>query len=186
MTYKSRYPNAVDALRAARIILEALKPETSGDPETLGLWGSIHKQLWEETADRAALDEGIAAYERAFYMKRDTYTGINYAFMLDDRARVQSAPDEATADHVLARRVRRQLIGIVDATLKAMPSDKSGNIADINDWYWVEATRVEALMGLGDPQFTAARDALFAAAPESWMKEATQTQLSKLAARLPT
>ena len=186
MTYKSRYPNAVDALRAARIILEALKPETSGDPETLGLWGSIHKQLWEETADRAALDEGIAAYERAFYMKRDTYTGINYAFMLDDRARVQSAPDEATADHVLARRVRRQLIGIVDATLKTMPSDKSGNIADICDWYWVEATRVEALMGLGDPQFTAARDALFAAAPESWMKEATQTQLNKLAARLPT
>jgi hypothetical protein len=186
MTYKSRYPNTVDALRAARLILETLGPETSGDPETLGLWGAIHKRLWEETSDRPALDEGIAAYERAFYMKRDSYTGINYAFMLDDRARVQDAPEEATADHVLARRVRRQLIGIVDATLKGMPSDAQGRIADLADWYWVEATRVEALMGLGDPQFTSARDALFAAAPESWMKEATQTQLDKLAALLQT
>jgi Tetratricopeptide Repeats-Sensor len=185
MTYKSRTPNTIDALREARQILETLQPETSGDPETLGLWGAIHKRLWEETADRSALDEGIAAYERGFYMKRDYYTGINYAFMLDDRARVQAAPDEATADHVLARRVRRQLIAIVDATLKGMPSDEHGRIADLAEWYWVEATRVEALMGLGEPQFKAARDALFAAAPESWMKEATQTQLDKLAARLP-
>ena len=36
-----------------------------------------------------------------------------------------------------------------------------------------------------DP-ITAARDALFAGAPEQWMKEATQTQLDKLAARLPS
>jgi hypothetical protein len=185
-TYKSRYPNTVDALREARHILETLHPETSGDPETLGLWGAIHKRLWEETSDRAALDEGISAYERGFYMKRDYYTGINYAFMLDDRAHAQDAPEEAMADHVLARRVRRQLIGIVDATLKGMPCDEHGRIDDLVEWYWVEATRVEALMGLGDPQFEAARDALFAAAPESWMKEATQAQLDKLAARLRT
>jgi hypothetical protein len=106
--------------------------------------------------------------------------------MLDDRARTQTAPEEATADHVLARRVRRQLIGIVDSTLKAMPSDQHGSVADIVEWYWIEATRVEALLGLGDPGFAAARDALFASAPEAWMKEATQTQLDKLAARLQT
>jgi hypothetical protein len=186
MTYKSGTPTPVSSLREAEQILELLQPETSADPETLGLWGAIHKRLWEETADRGALDEGIAAYERGFYMKRDYYTGINYAFMLDDRAHVQDAPEEATADRVLARRVRRQLIGIVDATLKGMPSDEHGHIADLAEWYWVEATRVEALMGLGDPQFVAARDALFAAAPEPWMKEATQTQLDKLAVRLRT
>ena len=94
MTYKSRTPSTIDALREARQILETLQPETSGDPETLGLWGAIHKRLWEETSDRAALDEGIAAYERGFYMKRDYYTGINYAFMLDDRAHVQDAPEK--------------------------------------------------------------------------------------------
>jgi hypothetical protein len=182
-TYKSAYPNAVDALHEARRILEPLDPRRSGDPETLGLWGAIHKRLWEETADRAALDEGIAVYERGFFMKRDSYTGVNYAFMLNDRARLQTDPDEATADRVLAGRVRRQLLEIVDESMKTLPRDKHGQV-NIADWYWLAATRVEALMGLADPQFEEARDAVFASAPEPWMRDATQVQLDKLAARL--
>jgi hypothetical protein len=184
-TYKSRYPNVVESLKEARRILETLHPETSADPETLGLWGAIHKGLWEETGDRNALDRGISAYERGFYMKRDHYTGINYAYMLDDRARLQQDPQEDTCDHVLARRVRRQLLEIVEAGVKAMPRGADGALQNAADWYWLEATRVEALMGLGDPRFDAAREALFNRAPEPWMKEATQAQLEKLAARLP-
>ncbi len=185
VTYKSRIPNAVEALRAAQTILERLRPETSADPETLGLWGAIHKRLWEETGDRAALDAGIAAYERGFFMKRDSYNGINYAFMLDDRARHQTDSDETTADRVLARRVRRQLLDIVDATVKAMPRDASGQAQDPAQRYWLKAVHVEALLGLADPQFPQARDTLLAAAPEPWMKEATEQQLAKLADRLP-
>jgi hypothetical protein len=185
-TYKSRQPNAVDALKEAKQILEALKPRTSGDVETLGLWGAIHKRLWEETADRASLDEGVWAYERAFIMKLDYYTGINCAFMLDDRARIQTDPAEATADHVIASRIRRRLLEIVDAALDAMPRDGSGKVQDIEEWYWLEATRVEAMMGLADPKFAAARDELFANAPEGWMRKATEEQLDKLAKRLAT
>jgi hypothetical protein len=183
-TYKARYPTPADSLQEARRILATLRPETSGDPETLGLWGAIHKRLWEETGDRAALDEGISAYERGFYMKRDSYTGVNFAFMLDDRARLQADPNEAIADRVLAKRVRRQLLDIVDASLKTMPRDQNGGVQNIADWYWLAATRVEALMGLADPQFEPARDAIFAAAPEPWMREATKAQLEKLAAKL--
>jgi hypothetical protein len=184
-TYKSRQPNAVDALKEAKQILEALHPRTSGDVETLGLWGAIHKRLWEETADRASLDEGVWAYERAFVMKLDYYTGINCAFMLDDRARIQTDPAEATADHVIASRIRRRLLEIVDGALNAMPRDGGGNVQDIQEWYWLEATRVEAMMGLADPKFAAARDELFAHAPEDWMRKATEEQLDKLAKRLP-
>jgi hypothetical protein len=183
-TYKSRHPNAVESLKEARRILETLQPEISGDAETLGLWGAIHKGLWEETGDRAALDVGIEAYERGFYMKRDHYTGINYAYMLDDRARLQPDAEEGTCDHVLARRVRRQLLEIVDAAVKAMPRAADGTLQSANDWYWLQATRVEAMMGLGDPGYEAAKAALFAAAPEPWMKEATEAQLQKLAVRL--
>jgi hypothetical protein len=183
-TYKSRYPNIVESLKEARRILETLQPETSGDAETLGLWGAIHKGLWEETGDRTALDEGIAAYERGFYMKRDHYTGINYAYMLDDRARLQPDAEEGTCDHVQARRVRRQLLDIVDAAVKAMPRAADGAVQSAADWYWLEATRVEAMMGLGDPGYEAAKAALFEAAPEPWMKEATDAQLQKLAVRL--
>jgi hypothetical protein len=183
-TYKSRQPNAVAALLEAKQILEALKPRASGDVETLGLWGAIHKRLWEETADRAALDEGVWAYERAFIMKLDHYTGVNCAFMLDDRARVQADPAEATADHVVARRIRRRLLVIVDAALQAMPRDSAGNVS-VEEQYWLEATKVETMMGLGDPQFVKARDELFANAPENWMRKATEEQLDKLADRLP-
>jgi hypothetical protein len=184
-TYKSRQPNAVDALKEAKQILDALHPRTSGDVETLGLWGAIHKRLWEETADRASLDEGVWAYERAFIMKLDYYTGINCAFMLDDRARIQTDPAEATADHVIASRIRRRLLEIVDGALNAMPRDGSGKVQDIQEWYWLEATRVEAMMGLADPNFATARDELFANAPEDWMRKATEEQLDKLANRLP-
>ena len=183
-TYKSKQPNALDALKAAREILQKLEPRTSGDPETLGLWGAIHKRLWEETADRAALDEGIRAYERGFYMKLDYYTGINYAFMLDDRAHHAEDAAEATCDRVLARRVRRQLLGVVETALEALPRGADGKPQDPAEAYWLGATRVEALLGLGDPKFEAARAELFAAPPESWMIQSTQSQLDKLAALL--
>ena len=182
-TYKSRQPNAVAALLEAKQILEALQPQKSGDVETLGLWGAIHKRLWEETQDRKALDEGVWAYERAFVMKLDHYTGINCAYMLDDRARVQTDPAEATTDHVIAHRIRRRVLEFVDAALKGMPRDSTGNVS-VEEKYWLEATRVEAMMGLADPQFANARDDLFANAPEVWMRKATEEQLGKLASRL--
>jgi hypothetical protein len=110
-------------------------------------------------------------------MKRDCYNGINYAYMLDVRAGVQTDPEEATADHVLARRVRRQLLDIADASLKSMPRDAIGGVQSIADWYWLEAAGVEAMMALGDPGFEPARKELYGKAPEDWMRTTTQTQL---------
>ena len=63
-TYKSEQPSVLESLQEAHRILQALDPEASGNPETLGLWGAVHKRLWDATRDRSALDEGIAAYER--------------------------------------------------------------------------------------------------------------------------
>jgi hypothetical protein len=182
-TYKIA-PVTIDSLRSARDILLQLDPDKSGDPETLGIWGGIHKRIWEMTSDRAALDVGIAAYERGFYLKRDYYTGINYAFMLDDRAQSQEDPAEATADRVMARRIRRQLLAIVDEALEKMPRDENNQVQDRQEQYWLRATRLEALFGLGDPAFEQERDAVFAAAPESWMRKATSDQLARLATLL--
>jgi len=47
-------------LLEARTLLEGLSPKSSTDPETLGLWGAIHKRLFElgtwapETSNAAA------------------------------------------------------------------------------------------------------------------------------------
>ena len=137
----------------------------------------MHKRLWGATRDRSALDEGIGAYERGFYMKRDHYTGINYVFMLNERATQQTDPEEATADRLIARRVARQLLTIVETEIDAMPRDETGALQQ-NPKYWCEATRVKALCVLDDPRFAEARDALYASAPEPWMKQATKDQLA--------
>ncbi len=74
------------ALQRAKEILLPLAPEVSSDAETVGLWGAIHKRLWDVNGDRADLDRAIAAYERGFYLRRDYYNGINFAFLLDQRS----------------------------------------------------------------------------------------------------
>ena len=58
-TYKSKQPNHVMALRDALATLRSLKPDTTTDPETLGLAGAIHKRLWEETENVEDLSKAI-------------------------------------------------------------------------------------------------------------------------------
>jgi hypothetical protein len=140
-TYKSEAPDKLTALQTARKILEQLSPTTSAAPETVGLWGAVHKRLWEIGGDRDDLDAAVSAYERGFVIKKDYYNGINYAFMLAVRAS-RSDGDEALADRVLARRTRNRVLEICEDKLKAgdFPPD---------DAFWIGATKVEALLGLG-------------------------------------
>ena len=86
VTYKSKTPDAEEALEEARELLATLNPETSNDTETLGLWGAVHKRLWEVTQDREHLDEAVRGYERGFYLRNDYYNGINFAYLLNVRA----------------------------------------------------------------------------------------------------
>ncbi len=116
-TYKSEIPDKLAALQEAKTILAQLSPITSADAETVGMWGAVHKRLWEVGADRGDLDHAIGAYERGFFLRNDYYNGINYAFMLDVRATLTSG-DEALADRVLARRIRRRVLEICEEHLK--------------------------------------------------------------------
>ncbi|MEE9394245.1 MAG: TRAFs-binding domain-containing protein [Planctomycetota bacterium] len=181
VTYKGKSPNLLEALQEAlKILSEKLDPHESNDPETLGLWGAIHKRLWEETDDRKHLDEAEWAYERGFYLRRDYYNGINFAFLLDVRAKLQQDPDEATADRIIAKRVRRRVLKYVDDAITALPKDRNGK-QNPEEVYWLNATRAEALMGLGDDvEFDRIKKSLFDSAPEAWMVESTENQLDSL------
>ena len=196
-TYKSQHPDKVTALRAARDVLEVLQPRVSSDGETVGLWGAIHKRLWEAGKSRADLDEAIRAHERGFRIRNDHYNGINLAFLLDVRASV-STGDEAVADRVLAARTRREVLSIADDFLAAEAArvqqahDGGEEMADGPSWdehrYWVRASRVEAMFGLARRVEAAAA---FEEAkslhppPDPWMVESTEEQLRKLEALLP-
>ncbi|MFZ1246918.1 MAG: TRAFs-binding domain-containing protein, partial [Azonexus sp.] len=179
-TYKAKQPDPENALLEARSIMEqSLDPATTNDPESLGLWGAIHKRLWELKSRPDDLNAAVDGYERGFSLRRDWYNGINYAFLLDVRALEwlkAGQKDDAIADSVLARRVRSE----VSRLALAPAEDKD---ADPKKRFWAVATLWEAALGRGDAAETgrwgAAAEAL--AVPQ-WMQETRLDQGSKLIA----
>ncbi len=117
-TYKSKTPDPLQALKNAGSILTELLPEISTDTETLGLWAAIHKRMWDLTKNLDDLNTAIFANEKGFYLKNDYYNGINLAFLYNVRASL-STGDEATADAVMAQRIRRKVLAICEALLAA-------------------------------------------------------------------
>ena len=185
-TYKGKQPDQKSALAEARNILSELKPRTTNDPETLGIWGAIHKRLWELDSQPEDLDESIRSYGKGFYLKDDYYNGINYAFMLNVRASVTPAGPDATADFVWAGRVRRRVIELCEERLKAGVKDDEGNV-DREQLFWLRATLIEALVGTGQTaRAESQKDEAIKEAPETWMAGSLQEQLEKLGTLLAT
>lgn len=187
-TYKSEQPDRLAALREAHAVLTTLAPETTNDPETLGLWGAIHKRLWEETGDAAHLDEAIRAYKTGFLLRNDPYNGINLAFALNLRADRATDQAEAIADFVEARRVRQTVKALAETQLASYPAQPA-NPAEAprhrEERYWLLATLAEAALGLGDATETARwRAEAMQFAPNLWEHESTGQQLDRLEALL--
>lgn len=186
-TYKNKQATGAEGLHEACDVLAVLRPESSNDPETLGLWGAINKRIWEVEATMDALNAAIFAYERGFYLRNDYYNGINYAFLLNVRAAETADPAEAIADFVDARRARMRVLGLCEAWLRAYKEpDKMLTpplvVIEIHKtWYWVKATMGEALVGLGeDVRALPVLEAAYAKAPGSWMADSTKEQVGKL------
>ena len=185
-TYKSDDPDPKSALLESKAILSKLDPQASSDPETLGLWGAIHKRLYEmkELSSQdyvEVLTAAIRSYQKGFYLRNDYYNGINFAFLLDCRA-AEVGGEDAIADRVQARRVRERVVGICTQLLAEGIRGESEHKKSEEE-YWVRATLVEALLGLGkaaesEAQFAIAKKA----APETWMINTTEEQLAKLRA----
>lgn len=172
-TYKSKRPSAEAALLEARRILQELKPATTNDPETLGLWGAVHKRLWDERSRPADLEEAIGSYGRGFHLKQDWYNGINLAFLLDVRAKqslTAGEDDEALADAVLARRTRREVVRLATPLAEVEGDDPQHR-------FWVLATLWEAALGLGDTAAMARwESAVNALAVPQWMADTRRKQ----------
>jgi hypothetical protein len=177
VTYKSKEPSASEAPRAACAILADLEPDTTNDTETLGLWGAVHKL----NRDRTSLDGALRALERGFYIRNDYYNGINLAYLLNERALEQTDLAEATADFILARRVRREVRDIAEAWWKE--ASKPGSDQPRDKIYWALATLAEAALGLGDEKeckrWLEEAKAL-RPPPAGWMIESSETQLASL------
>jgi hypothetical protein len=185
-TYRSAQPDKVTAFKDAQQLLLLLEPETSNDPETLGLWGAVHKGLWAATKQPGFLDVAVRAYERGFYLRNDYYNGINFAYLLNERAAVTTDQAEAIADFVQARRVRREVLAICERWKSANPPPTAAAppeaVAKFKiDQYWVFATIAEAQVGLEEGALgeQGLSEALLAA-PFPWMSQTTKDQVDRL------
>lgn len=189
-TYKSRFPNEIEALKEAHKLLNILNPSISNDTETLGLWGAVHKRLWVLEKKHEYLDEAIRTYERGFYIKNDYYNGINLAFLLNIRADQADERADAIADFVQARRIRKEVLSICEQWLKDHKKPKKNRGSSSEDkalieytknWYWVKATMAEAYLGL-DKEIEAnkALEEAYKDVPEAWMQKSTEEQLEQL------
>lgn len=142
-TYKSKVPSERAALLSGITILDALSPDGSNDPETLGIAGAIRKRLWLLTGDKVQLDSAIRYYGRGFELMRDYYNGENLATCYDFRSEVQADAEEAAYDRMSARKVRLALIALL-VTLIGSPS-----FEDRSDRKWVRASLANCLFALG-------------------------------------
>jgi tetratricopeptide (TPR) repeat protein len=176
--YKSKQPDPERAIMDARDVLLQLSPETSNDPETLGLWGAVHKRAWEQTADPKFLTESIRAYERGFLLKQDHYNGINLAFLLNLRALEYlkaGQRDEAIADTVRSRHVREDVIRYTTPLINAPDKPAADKL------YWIFASLWEAAVGLGDDAAAARWESeLKAMGVADWMQDTRENQGARL------
>jgi len=191
LTYKSKLPTEAAALKEASDLLSTLGPRNSNDTETLGLWGAVHKRIYALNKDRGALDEAVRAYERGFYLRNDYYNGINFAFMLNVRAKQATDYAEAIADYVQASRARKEVLEICTEWLANNPQPGGDGTPEKavrqfqENKYWVLATMAEAHIGLGEEaQGGTCLAGAAATDPAAWMIESTQAQLTQLRALL--
>lgn len=154
-TYKSEQPSTIAALMNGLMVISALQPATSNDPETRGITGAIYKRLWLETQDPSQLDAAIRHYGRGFELRRDYYNGENLATCYDFRARLHSDQDEALYDRMSARKVREEIIAELTDVL-AQPS-----YDERPDRRWVYATLANCSYAIGKNHAGASYEAFF-------------------------
>lgn len=143
-TYKSRRPSDEAALLDGLEIIGALRPDTSNDPETLGITGAMHKRLWMLRNERGSLDKAIAYYGRGFEVRRDYYNGENLATCLDYRSKVQGDPAEREYDRRTASKVRESIVWNLEKAIKA------DSFRERTDRKWVFATLANCHFALGN------------------------------------
>lgn len=162
-TYKSKNPSEEEALLNGLAIIVSLKPDTSNDPETLGIAGAMHKRLWILKENRESLDKAISYYGRGFEVRRDYYNGENLATCLDYRSKTHRDPAEREYDRKTASKVRELIIANLQRVIEAE------TFSERTDRKWIFATLANCSFSLGDKLAGDQYEAMFRGEhPASW------------------
>ncbi|UVM48476.1 DUF4071 domain-containing protein [Pseudomonas sp. B21-015] len=149
-TYKSELPSITMACMNAMVVLSSLNPDESNDPETTGLAGAIHKNIWRDTNKVEFLDKAIAFYNRGFTIKKDYYNGENLAIcFLEKSGALKAAGAQDRDSYVYEYSAKKTFEAIAEITDKIIDSD---NFDERSDRKWVYASAARAAEYLGDPR----------------------------------
>lgn len=143
-TYKCGKPTPKEANEKAYKILEQLNPESSTDTETLGMAGSISKNLYALTNDKTCLERAMRFYQRGYYIANDYYNGINTVFLYWKLASLADNKENAMFNKMQAIQIAKHVIGICN-NIRNSP-----DYAKRKDKEWVTNTLAEAYFGLDD------------------------------------
>jgi len=120
----------IDALQ----ILNLLKNDSN--PETLGLYGAIYKNLYLITKEELYLQDAIDHYEKG-WNQRDYYTGENYAICLLFKAVMEkNSTDDRNGLFYMAKYVFKQIIPLVLNLIEEIASDKMWLYATLSNSYY--------------------------------------------------
>lgn len=164
-TYKSEKPSVLTALTDALNAIEALDPENSNDPETLGIAGAINKNLWRNTSDLQFLNRAINLYEKGYVIRKDYYNGENAAACYLMRSSNQSSSDERLYDEMSARKIHVSLSEMLEKIVA------SKSFSERNDQMWIYATLANTAYALDDKLSGEKYEAAFyQLRPAEWQK----------------
>ncbi|QVK20848.1 DUF4071 domain-containing protein [Mycoplasmatota bacterium] len=140
-TYKSESPSVLAALIESKAIISKILPN-SNDPETMGIAGAIHKNLYYETVDNQFLDLAINYYKKGFSIRVDYYNGENYALCCDVKSSISDGKEKIYYS-IEADKVRNT---IIENLLNLV----SGEIKQLPDEMWVYATLSNCYFAIGN------------------------------------
>jgi tetratricopeptide (TPR) repeat protein len=164
-TYKDKTVDPNLALIDALQIIGKLEPESRNtvDPETLGITGAIYKRLWLLNNQVFYLDRAIEYYERGFTINQDYYTGENYALCVGLKSQITKNPEEKIYLKFLARKVRNEIIQIVNR----LEEDQDYSVR--SDLKWIFASLANCHLALENKDGFEKNEALFLAKkPLGW------------------
>jgi len=145
--YRAKRPSEKRSLEEARQLLLPLEPATTNDPETLSLWGAIHRRLWERDHEAAHWSAAQRAYARSLSLNPDHYLAAQLATLHLGRAADLArdrGPNPEQADRVIAQRLWREARTLAQEQLARKDLGTKSR-------FWVHATLWEAAIALGEP-----------------------------------
>jgi len=165
--YKSKHPSEMVSLSDSLNVIEQLDPDgDTNDPETLGITGAIYKRLYLASNDQEYLSRAIKYYGKGFNIRRDYYTGENYATCLDMMARIEEDDDEKVFHRVAAKRARREIIKILERVEIELEEGASP------EYKWAYATLANCFYSLGEDDLGEKYEAAFySVADVEWEKD---------------